>query len=382
MTAGAIVAGAAGLGLGSQAARRAVEAELAGQFGAHDLILTDGGTGALSLAIRIGLSARRGAAVALPAYSCYDLATAADGADASVLLYDVDPGTLAPDLASLESALARGAGAVVLAHLYGVPTDPAPVRAVAQRHGAWLVEDAAQGAGAKVAGLPLGSFGDFTVLSFGRGKGITAGRGGALLAREPDAVALLPAARAPLLPPRRGAVEVAQLAALWLLARPSLYSVPARLPFLHLGETIYRPPPVVHGLSDASARALAVTWQLREREAAARRASAARLLARLPGGLVPPHVPDNAEAGYLRLPLVASPESRAEAETDRARSLGITTGYPLALCDLAGFRKRILNADCEFPGARLLAQRLITLPTHSWLRAADLLALERWVAEQ
>jgi hypothetical protein len=55
-------------------------------------------------------------------------------------------------------------------------------------------------------------------------------------------------------------------------------------------------------------------------------------------------------------------------------------GYPWALADLRGFGGRVGNADWRFPGARTLAERLITLPTHSRLRERDLEALETWLA--
>jgi hypothetical protein len=54
-------------------------------------------------------------------------------------------------------------------------------------------------------------------------------------------------------------------------------------------------------------------------------------------------------------------------------------GYPRALPDLAGFGGRVSNRDDGFPGARLLADRLITLPTHSLLSEEDLSALEAWI---
>ena len=70
-----------------------------------------GGTTALTLAL-IGVLQDRPGAIALPAYGCYDLATAADGANAAVILYDLDPRTLAPDLAQLHDVLRQGAAAV------------------------------------------------------------------------------------------------------------------------------------------------------------------------------------------------------------------------------------------------------------------------------
>jgi hypothetical protein len=54
-------------------------------------------------------------------------------------------------------------------------------------------------------------------------------------------------------------------------------------------------------------------------------------------------------------------------------------GYPSALCDLEGFRHRIINGGDPFPGARLLAACLGTLPTHSRLRERDVVALTSWL---
>ena len=272
----AVLAGFGGLVAGGAKPRERAAGLLKTSFGASGALLTDSGTGALTLAIRACLGDARDAAVALPAYACYDVATAADGANARVVLYDVDPATLAPEPASFRRALEQGARAAVLVHLYGIPVDPAPVRRSAEAAGARLIEDAAQGSGASIHGASVGSFGDLTVLSFGRGKGNTAGRGGALLAVTGAGARLLAAAGSLIRPPARGVREAVQLKVQWLFGRPSLYGIPASLPFLHLGETLYHAPPPVRGLSAVAARALAVTWELGEREARARRANARR----------------------------------------------------------------------------------------------------------
>jgi perosamine synthetase len=378
----AVLAGVGGLVAGGARPAARAAATLQRPFRGSDVLLTDSGTGALALAIRGCLQGAPGATVALPAYACYDIATAADGADAPVVLYDLDPATLAPEPASLGRALARGARAVVLVHLYGIPVDPDPVRRAAEAAGARLIEDAAQGAGASVRGSPAGSFGDVTVLSFGRGKGNTAGRGGALLAPTGAGSDLLAAARPLVLPRSRGAREAVQLAIQWLVGRPALYALPASLPFLHLGETRYHPPSPVRAISAVAARTLAVTWPLGEREARVRRANAERLLARAGPGLVPPRPPAGTEAGYLRLPFLASPAARAAVDAPAARRLGAMPGYPRALCDLAGFAGRVVNSGDPFPGARQLAERLVTVPTHSRLSRRDRERLARWVGEQ
>ena len=279
-------------------------------------------------------------------------------------------------------ALAAGPCAVVAAHLFGVPVDVEALRGGAEAAGALLVEDAAQGAGARVRGRPAGSLGALGVLSFGRGKGLTGGGGGALLASGRAGEAVLRRARGAVGGARAGWGELARAAAQWALARPALYALPAALPFLGLGETVYRAPSSPGPLSRAAAAVLAAGWEESLREADARRRHAARLLRALrAAGIEAPRPPADAEPGWLRLPFVARGEARARALSPEARRLGIAPGYPRALCDLPGFGERVANACEAFPGARRLAASLVTLPTHSLLSEGDLRRLERWIAE-
>ena len=88
---------------------------LLSEYGSCRLLLADSGTSALRLAISGALADTGSDIVALPAYCCFDVATAAVGADAKVALYDVRPDTLGPDFDSLREALDAGAQAIVVA---------------------------------------------------------------------------------------------------------------------------------------------------------------------------------------------------------------------------------------------------------------------------
>jgi dTDP-4-amino-4,6-dideoxygalactose transaminase len=68
--------------------------------------------------------------------------------------------------------------------------------------------------------------------------------------------------------------------------------------------------------------------------------------------------------------------------TEDIRRLGVAPGYPTPLFTLEPFRNRVANLDDDMPGATLLAERLVTLPTHSRLTAVDLARLEAWIAGQ
>jgi len=124
-----------------------------------------------------------GGSVAYPGYGCIDLSAAAVRAGVKVRLYDLDPVTLSPDLSSLGKTISRGVDAIVVAHMFGYPADVPGVRDLASNAGVTVIEDAAQAAGGTLETVPLGALADASILSFGRGKGTTAGSGGALLFR-------------------------------------------------------------------------------------------------------------------------------------------------------------------------------------------------------
>ncbi len=378
VTLAALLAGAAGLAAGDTEER--VRLALRDACHAVAALLTDSGTTALSLSVGAALSARPGP-VALPAFGCYDLATAADAAGADVVLYDIDPATLGPDEGSFAAALAREPAAVVLVHHYGMPVRVPELTHLATAAGAAVIEDAAQGVGGRLCGRPLGSFGPLSVLSFGRGKGLTGGSGGALLATSDEAARTLLALEARLGAASSAAKPLAALAAQWLLSRPSLYALPASLPFLGLGETHYRPVRPARRMSKAACRVLERVLPLREAEAETRRRNAVRLLGHVRGRLKPVSPIAGAEPGYLRLPVLSPPAERS-ALLERAAHLGVMASYPSALCDLPGFSRRVTNGAAAFTGARELARGLVTLPTHGLLAERDLSALERWLGEE
>jgi len=73
---------------------------------------------------------------------------------------------------------------IVVAHLYGTPGKIDEIKAVADKHGALIVEDAAESLGAIYKGKQTGTFGDFAVISFNGNKIITGSSGGMLLCSD------------------------------------------------------------------------------------------------------------------------------------------------------------------------------------------------------
>ena len=75
---------------------------------------------------------------------------------------------------------------IVLVNLYGTPAKMDEIRAIADKHGAKIIEDAAESFGATYKGRQTGSFGDIGVISFNGNKIITGSSGGMLLTNSLD----------------------------------------------------------------------------------------------------------------------------------------------------------------------------------------------------
>lgn len=80
---------------------------------------------------------------------------------------------------------------VVLAHLYGTPAKIDEINAVCQKHGAIIIEDAAESLGASYKGIQTGSFGKYNCISFNGNKIITGSSGGMLLTDDEQAAKLV-----------------------------------------------------------------------------------------------------------------------------------------------------------------------------------------------
>lgn len=171
-----------------------VERLIAEKVGCRYAVALSAGTAALHLAVKLagerlyggtetGKGALRGRRV-----FCSDMTF-----DATVnpvvyesgvpVFIDTEYDTWNMDPAALEQAfrLYPDVKLIVAAHLYGVPCKVDEIREVAGRHGALIVEDAAESLGATYKGVQTGSFGDFNCISFNGNKIITGSAGGCFL---------------------------------------------------------------------------------------------------------------------------------------------------------------------------------------------------------
>ena len=102
---------------------------------------------------------------------------------ATPVFIDTEYDTWNMDPVALEKAfeLYPNTKAIMLVDLYGTPAKYDEICAIAQKHGAIVIEDAAESFGAFYKGKPTGTFGKYSVISFNGNKIITGSSGGMLL---------------------------------------------------------------------------------------------------------------------------------------------------------------------------------------------------------
>ncbi|KRA22233.1 pyridoxal phosphate-dependent aminotransferase [Microbacterium sp. Root61] len=99
---------------------------------------------------------------------------------ATPVFADIRPDIWTVDPAAVEAAITPRTVGILAVDVFGQSADYDELRAIADKHGLWLMEDAACSAGASYHGRPAGSLADIATFSFHGRKGITAGEGGAL----------------------------------------------------------------------------------------------------------------------------------------------------------------------------------------------------------
>lgn len=159
-----------------------VERQVVEKIGCKYAVALSCGTAALHLAIKLA-GVKRGDYV-----FCSDMTFAAT---LNPVVYeggipvfiDTEYDTWNMDPVALEKAfeLYSDVKVVVVAHLYGTPGKIDEIKAICDKHGAAIVEDAAESFGATYRGKQTGNFGDFGVISFNGNKVITGSSGGMLL---------------------------------------------------------------------------------------------------------------------------------------------------------------------------------------------------------
>ncbi len=159
----------------------AFEAEFAAYCGAAHCVTVGSGCDALELSLR-AFGIGPGDEVLVPAHTFIATWFAVTAVGARPVPVEPDEKTFTMDPAGAEAAVTARTRAIVPVHLYGRPADLTALRAVADRHGLAMAEDAAQAAGARHQGDRIGAGPAAVAFSFYPAKNLgAAGDAGAVV---------------------------------------------------------------------------------------------------------------------------------------------------------------------------------------------------------
>ncbi len=153
--------------------------------GSKKVLLTHSCTAALEMAALL-CDLGPGDEIILPSFTFVSTANAIVLRGAVPVFVDILPDTLNIDPAAVAAAVTPQTKAIFAVHYAGFPADMDALRGVAEAHGLFLVEDAAQALGSTYNGRPAGSLGDMAAFSFHETKNVISGEGGALTVNRTD----------------------------------------------------------------------------------------------------------------------------------------------------------------------------------------------------
>jgi len=161
------------------------EREFAEACASRSAVSTSNGTAALHLAL-LALGVGPGDEVLVPSLTYIATANAVRYVGAEPVFADVDPLTWCLDPEDLAGRVTPRTRGIIAVHLYGHPADMDAINQVAEAHGLWVVEDAAEAHFARYKGRTVGSLARLATFSFYGNKILTCGEGGALTLDDPE----------------------------------------------------------------------------------------------------------------------------------------------------------------------------------------------------
>ena len=284
-----------------------------------------------------------------------------------------DPLTLSPDMDSFDRALAANPRAVVVGNLFGYPVDWRSIRARCGKEGPVLNRRRGPGIGERLRGKGRGYLRRFDGSELQPRQGLDRWRRRGLVVQRgaggPRRVESGGGRRA------KGRRQLLRTASIGT-ARSVCHSQRIARGF-SWGKPTFSPRFPAHGIGSFSAGLAALTEGRALAEVETRKTNAKRLLSILEEGawrevLRPPSPVSEGEASYLRLPVVLEAPLLARPLHGELSRWGVAGSYPLALPDLPEGKEFSVPSGERFPGAEILASRLLTFPTHSLLEKVDI----------
>ena len=158
---------------------REFEQDLANYLGAQEALAFNSGRTALLTALK-ALDLKPKTEVLVPAYTCAIVFEVILRLGLKVVPVDVDPGTYNINPDRVSKVTTPRTEVIIPIHLFGQPCRMDEILEIAKKHSLFVIEDVAQALGATYKKRKVGTIGDMAIFSFGPGKSMTSGEGGAI----------------------------------------------------------------------------------------------------------------------------------------------------------------------------------------------------------
>ena len=152
---------------------RSFENEFARYLGVKYVVGVNSGTDALIISL-LALGIGQGMEVITTANSFIATASSIVEVGAKPVFADINRKTYQIDPASIERLITKRTKAIIPVHIYGAPCEIDKILKIARENNLYVIEDAAQAHGTKLAGRKIGTFGDLAIFSFYPGKNLGA----------------------------------------------------------------------------------------------------------------------------------------------------------------------------------------------------------------
>ncbi len=146
-------------------------------------VAVNSGTAALDLAVT-SLGIGPDDEVIVPSFTMIASAASVIRSGARPVFIDADPDTWCISVDIVEGSVSSKTRAIMPVHIYGYPCDMHKINSLAEKHGLFIIEDAAEAIDTQYFGKRAGSMSDFGCFSFYANKTVTCGEGGMLVTSD------------------------------------------------------------------------------------------------------------------------------------------------------------------------------------------------------
>lgn len=356
-------------------------------FGVKHCLLINSGRAALATIL---MALKQGGVrdeVIIPSYTCFSVPAAIVRAGLKISLCDIKLETLDFNYEQLEECITEKTLALIPCHLFGLVCDMNRVMEIAKSRKVWVIEDAAQAMGAKLNGKYVGTIGDVGFFSLGRGKPMTTMGGGIIVTDNSNLAYGISSQIGSFT--KNSKLKTQNFKSIMknfgysIFINPRLYWISEMLPFLHLGETIYDPDFDIGPFARMQAQQGLIALKRLKEENVLRQQRGLYYSNKLKegDGIVLPKPLDSSFPIYLRYPIFLKDKNQRSKifKSLKAQRLGVHFMYPSSIDEINGISVH-LNGKSNREVGRQVAERLLTLPTHAFLREKEIKKIEKLLA--